>query len=196
MQAICKLLMDVFRDCQNLVKLVTNKLMPTVAEQLRQAREQRKLSVYDVAEATKIRTDHIRALEQGDFQMFAAPVYIRGFVRNYAALLKLDAPKIIEELDLELAATEKFKDPPQLMGASDGVVDAVMLKLSKVNWQLFAVFLLVVLAGLALYAGYRVWDNWQTKDPLADLSPGLYQPAPTNAGELLPLPAPAQPRAP
>lgn len=64
--------------------------MPTVAEQLRQAREARNLTVQQVADVTKIRTDHLRALEEGNFDMFSAPVYIRGFVRTYSTLLKLD----------------------------------------------------------------------------------------------------------
>jgi len=37
--------------------------MSTVAEQLRVAREARKLTIAQVAEVTKIRTDYIRALE-------------------------------------------------------------------------------------------------------------------------------------
>ena len=44
--------------------------MPTVAEQLRAAREATKLTIEQVADATKIRTDHIRALEQGNFSAF------------------------------------------------------------------------------------------------------------------------------
>jgi cytoskeletal protein RodZ len=43
--------------------------MSTVAEQLRQAREAQNLSVYQVAEITKIRTDHIRALDEGNFDV-------------------------------------------------------------------------------------------------------------------------------
>jgi cytoskeletal protein RodZ len=61
--------------------------MPTVAEQLRAAREAKKLTVQQVADATKIRTDHIRALEEGNFSAFSAPIYIRGSVKNYATLL-------------------------------------------------------------------------------------------------------------
>src|SRR5665213_4268142 len=68
--------------------------MPTVAEQLRSAREAKKLTVQQVADATKIRTDHVRALEEGNFSVFSAPIYIRGSVKNYATLLKLDVPKI------------------------------------------------------------------------------------------------------
>jgi cytoskeletal protein RodZ len=56
--------------------------MPTVAEQLRAARETKKLTVQQVADKTKIRTDHVRALEDGNFSVFSAPVYIRGSVKN------------------------------------------------------------------------------------------------------------------
>ena len=47
--------------------------MSTVAEQLRVAREAQKLTVQQVADATKIRADHIGALEQGNFGVFSAP---------------------------------------------------------------------------------------------------------------------------
>jgi len=66
--------------------------MSTVAEQLRQAREARHLTVQQAAEITKIRTDHLRALEEGNFEVFSAPVYIRGFVRSYSTLLKMEVP--------------------------------------------------------------------------------------------------------
>ena len=43
--------------------------MVTVSEQLRRARESQKLDIHQVAEITKIKTDHIRALEAGDFRL-------------------------------------------------------------------------------------------------------------------------------
>ena len=89
--------------------------MPTVAEQLRAAREARKLTVQQVADATKIRTDHIRALEEGNFNVFSAPIYIRGSVKNYATMLKLDVPQLLAALDAELKGTEKFSEPPPLV---------------------------------------------------------------------------------
>ena len=86
--------------------------MPTVAEQLRTSREAQSLTVYQVAEITKIRTDHVRALEEGKYEAFAAPVYIRGFVRTYAGLLKLDVPRLMSLLETELSQTEKFHELP------------------------------------------------------------------------------------
>ena len=49
--------------------------MATVAEQLRSAREAQNLDIYQVAEITKMKTDHIRALESGEYDGFAAPIF-------------------------------------------------------------------------------------------------------------------------
>lgn len=166
--------------------------MSTVAEMLHQAREAQKLTVHQVAEITKIRTDHIRALEEGNFNVFAAPVYIRGFVRNYATLLKLDVPQTMAALDAELGRTEKFSEPPPLTDQRRGPLDFVTLQLSKVDWRK-GVIAVGVLAGIAIIAAiFFSWRHYRTRDPLADLKPGLYQPARTNSGEMLPVPAPAQ----
>ena len=100
--------------------------MSTVAEQLRAAREAKKLTVQQVADATKIRTDHIRALEDGNFNVFSAPIYIRGSVKNYATMLKLDVPQIMAALDGELKGTKKFSEPPPLVEASKSPLDHVM----------------------------------------------------------------------
>jgi cytoskeletal protein RodZ len=165
--------------------------MPTVAEQLRTAREARKLSVAEVAEITKIRTDHIRALEEGNFDVFVAPVYIRGFTRTYATLLKLDVPEIIQALTVELGQTEKFAEPPPLSKERKGMLDFMMLQLSKVNWQKSAVGLggLAVIGILILAVWF--WRRQRNADPSANLPPAVYQPARRPAGETLPLPAPA-----
>ena len=88
--------------------------MSTVAEQLRAAREAKNLTVEEVADLTKIRTDHIRALEEGNFNVFSAPIYIRGSVKNYATALKLDTTAMLATLAAELKGTEKYSEPPPL----------------------------------------------------------------------------------
>src|SRR3974390_954449 len=110
-------------------------VVSTVAEQLRTSRESRHLTVEQVAEITKIRTDHLRALEEGNFDVFSAPVYIRGFIRSYATLLKLDVPQVMAGLDSELSRTEKFSEPPPLSREPRGVLDFLTLQLSKFNLQ-------------------------------------------------------------
>ncbi len=164
--------------------------MSTVAQQLRAAREAKGLTIYQVAEITKIRTDHVRALEEGNYDAFSAPVYIRGFVRTYGNLVRLDVPALMNALDSELGRTDRFHDPPPLSNQPGGFLDLVMLQLSKVNWRVALPSLGAALALLVLILAYRSWRGHQSRDPLNDLGPGLYQPAQKQAGDTLPLPPP------
>jgi len=165
--------------------------MSTVAEQLRQAREARNLTVQQVAQVTKIRTDHLVALEEGNFDVFSAPVYIRGFVRSYSALLKLDVPQVMASLDAELGATQKFAEPPPLAEHSRGALDFLMLQLSKVDWRKAVIGLVVVVALVACFSAVAAWRRSKAADPLNGLKPGIYQSTQNVPGETLPLPAPA-----
>ena len=160
--------------------------MSTVAEQLHVAREAKSLTVHQVAEVTKIRTDHIRALEEGNFNAFSAPVYIRGFVRTYATLLKLDVSQLMTALDQELGATDKFRDPPPLTDQPRNALDFVTLQLSKVNWRIASVVLGGVVLLLIVLLGMSIWRGRNTSNPINDLPPAVYQPS--SSGETLPLP--------
>jgi cytoskeleton protein RodZ len=160
--------------------------MPTVSEQLRAAREAQGLTIYQVADVTKIRTDHLRALEEGRYQAFAAPVYVRGFVRTYARVLRLDPEATLAALELELRQDPKFQDRPTGLARERTLLDVLMLQFSKVNWRVALPSLGLALVVLASIVSYRAWRSHQSRDPLAELGPGLYQPA--QPGETLPLP--------
>ena len=157
--------------------------MSTVAEQLRSAREARKLTINQIAEITKIRTDHIRALEEGNFNVFSAPIYIRGSVKNYATLLKLDVPQIMAVLTDELGRTDKFSEPPPLTDVSNTPLDRLMFLLSKLNWKVGMAGAVVLGIALVIFFASR---QHKRSDPLAGLQPAVYQPA--NSGDTLPLP--------
>lgn len=161
--------------------------MPTVAEQLRAAREAQKLTVNQVAEKTKIRTDHIRALEEGNFNVFSAPIYIRGSVKNYSTMLKLDVPKIMAVLEAELKGTEKFSEPPPLGEESNTLLDRAMFLLAKLNikWALAVAAVLGIVLVIWIVSLVMRHNN-KSSDSLSGLPPAVYQPA--NSGDTLPLP--------
>src|SRR5262249_17007400 len=146
--------------------------MATVAEQLRRAREEQHLNIYQVAEITKIKTDHIRALEEGCYDSFSAPVYIRGFVRTYAKVLKLDETQVVSDLETELGQTEKFREPPPLTNEPRGALDLLMLRLSRLNWRIATAVLAVVVVFLLARTGYRSFRAQHASDPLKNLGPG------------------------
>ena len=162
--------------------------MPTVAEQLRLGREAMKMEVQQVAEATKLKSDQIRALEEGRYDYFTAPIYLRGSVRTLAKLLKLDGPKLVAELDTELlGSSKKFAEELPAPARKKGGVDTIMLLLSRLNWLWAAIIISVLLLALGGSAAWQAWRNRAPSDPLKKLGAGLYQPA-EPAGEILPLP--------
>jgi cytoskeletal protein RodZ len=166
--------------------------MPTVAELLRASREKQNLSIHDVADKTKIRTDHIRALESSDYNVFTAPVYIRGFVRNYASLLRLNVPEVMAILEQELAQTKNFSEPPPLGGRKKNFVDTLMLLSSRINWRIALPLGAILLAVVVGVLGYNWYEAERRKDPLKDLGPGFYNTDDRQSGDVLPLPEPAK----
>lgn len=160
--------------------------MAAVSQQLQLAREERKLTIHQVAEVTKIRTDHIRALEEGNFNVFSAPVYIKGFVRTYATLLKLDVPKIMAGLEEELGRTDKFHEPPPLSEESRGFMHFLTLQLSKLNRRRVTIIAASLVGLLVLIIAISALSNRKTTDPSAGIEPGVYHSS--QSGETLPLP--------
>ncbi len=162
--------------------------MPTAGDLLRTERERRKLTVRQVADATNIKTDHIRALEASEWSAFAAPVYIRGFTRTYARHLRLDEKALVETLDGELELTADYAAPPSLPGPAKGPLDSITLALSRLRWQwLFP----LILGGLVILLGVWGYQMWQRNPAAArketPLGSGL-RPAPRTAPATLPLP--------
>jgi len=162
--------------------------MASIAEQLHRGREEQHLTVQQVADRTNIKADQVRALEEGNYDGFAAPVYIRGFVRTYATLLKLSLSDVMPQLDAELSQTTKFREPPSLSQHPLGPLDVVMFQVARLGWRK-ALFVLAVIAGLLVsFWAYRWWQPRTAKDPLADMGPGLYRPPANTSAEVLPLP--------
>jgi cytoskeletal protein RodZ len=161
--------------------------MATVGEQLKAAREAQRLTVTQVADLTKIRSDHIRAIDQGNYDVFSAPVYIRGFVRTYAVALKLDPAQILSELNLELAENGSQTAPPFPPPAS-GMLDSAMFHVSTAGRRMILPVLAVILLVGVVTTGLVLWNKHLKRNPLEGLGPGLYQ-APAGQGETLPLPA-------
>jgi cytoskeletal protein RodZ len=64
--------------------------MESIGEFFKQVRETKGLTIEEVASKTRIRTDFVKALEDGNFAKLPDQVFARGFVRSYARSLGLD----------------------------------------------------------------------------------------------------------
>ena len=77
----------------------------SLGERFRAAREQRGLTLSEVAEHIRIRSVYLSAIEEEHWSAIGAPVYIRGFLRTYARYLGLDPEEAVAEFN-KAAATE------------------------------------------------------------------------------------------
>ncbi len=77
-------------------------LAPTVGESLSAAREAQNLSVEDVARSLKIAVRQVEALESGDYTVLPGITFVKGFIRNYAKSLGLDADALLAALQRQM----------------------------------------------------------------------------------------------
>lgn len=114
---------------------------------LREARERLGMSLADVAGQLKFATRQIEALEADDYQRLPEMMFVRGFVRNYAKLLELDAQPLLDALPQTRVV------PEQVRPASVEVPfhAAPSARQQNLIWLGAALLVALVAAGFALW---------------------------------------------
>lgn len=124
----------------------------TVGDRLRDARETKGVDLFRVERDTKIRSKYLAALEDGDFADLPGDVYARGFLRNYAAYLGLDADEIEEDWRREVGTSTPVREPtfagPRPMKMRRGLV------FQRSHVAIVGVVIIVAIVGS--YFGYQV----------------------------------------
>jgi cytoskeletal protein RodZ len=67
-----------------------SEILQQVGENLRKTRQQRQLSIADIATRTRIQPRLVQAIEEGHIEMLPEPVYVKGMVKRYADSIGLD----------------------------------------------------------------------------------------------------------
>ena len=111
---------------------------------LREARIAQNLGVGDVAHQLKLTPAQVEALETGDFERLPGPVFVRGFARNYARLLGLDAEPVLHALAAGLPGEEPLSPAPPSQ-------DIPFPTAPPRRWRAYAVALAVIVAALVAY---------------------------------------------
>ena len=117
----------------------------SAGQRLRAAREEKGLSLEDVAAQTRIPRRHLESLENGDWERLPAPTYTTGFAKSYATVVGLDRAEIYEQLRGEMggvrpmaAASEVFEpsDPARTMPKwlVFGAIAAVLVLVLVMSW--------------------------------------------------------------
>ncbi|HEY8314694.1 MAG TPA: RodZ domain-containing protein [Candidatus Baltobacteraceae bacterium] len=77
----------------------------SLGERFRSAREERGLTLSDVAEQIRIRSVYLAAIEEENWASIGAPVYVRGFLRTYARFLNLDPEDAVSTFNASAPAS-------------------------------------------------------------------------------------------
>lgn len=122
-----------------------------VGERLKQARESKGLAVADVAKAQHLRVSVIQAIEAGDYEQIGSELFLKGYVRAYAAQVGLGQDSLIAQLDRELEPLRQKKVEAQ---QESPLITIEQRKRRKKRIARIAFVLLVL--GLVSYGAYRL----------------------------------------
>lgn len=85
--------------------------LASFGEELRREREIRGISLKEIADATKISKRFLEAIEKNDHRTLPAPVFTRGFVREYARYLGLNVEEMVNRYNFASAGDERVEKP-------------------------------------------------------------------------------------
>jgi len=122
-----------------------------IGELLRQEREKQGLTLDDVHYKTKISKNNLRFLENGNFEDLPHRVYTKGFIKNYALFLGLDAQELVDAFEKTMSFGEDLEREKENLSE-----DLHSRPRKRENlWTLISVFLTVA---FLLILGWLVYD--------------------------------------
>ena len=160
---------------------------------LHEERKRQGLSIADIMAETHISRISLTAIEEGREDALPHKVYAKGFIRNYAQVLGLDAEELLAEYKVE-TDEEPIKSAPSAITSPEPRPTRIGATLVVV---LFGVLVGVITAGYMLYFnGMNKESPLRTETPSAPATtppatPGAAPEPPAEALEEVPTSAPA-----
>jgi cytoskeleton protein RodZ len=127
----------------------------TAGALLLKAREGLGMSIDTVAQQLKLAPRQVRALEEGDYTHLPGRTFVRGFLRSYARLVRLDPDQVLGALAAGTA--ERALEAPALQQTAPTMGELPTAEHSKAGWMRWAIPLMLaaVVAAAAVYEWLR-----------------------------------------
>jgi cytoskeletal protein RodZ len=138
-------------------------------EWLKRQRELRQISLREVSDTTKINLRYLEALEANHFAALPAPVFARGFLREYARYVGLDPDEVLNYYDAaqqEQEPTDEARPRPRRLHSSTQWLYGLALTLGVVG-------LFGVVAAMSFWAERR-----PARDQPPPIAPPVFEAAP------------------
>ncbi len=121
-----------------------------LGQRLSEARQAQNMAAADVARHLKLSVWQVEALEAGRYQQLPGAIFVRGFIRNYARLVKLDAEELLRTAGDSLPQQAARPETPPSQDIPFPTAHAP-------RWPKYAVAAAVIFGALAIYE--FVWNE-------------------------------------
>ncbi len=171
--------------------------LASFGEDLRREREIRGISLKEIADATKISKRFLEALERNDHRTLPAPVFTRGFVREYARYVGLNAEELVNRYNFAASNDDRIEKPPTVAKYPDQLPKDISPKPAakrgipapmRINGGvLFTLIIAAALAGVAYWAVQYKRHERERAEAVSAI------PVTTRRADITPTPVPAPP---
>jgi len=155
--------------------------MDAIGKRLRETRERLGLSLNEAERATRIRIYHLEAIERGDLDALPSPVQARGFLRNYAEFLGLDAETVLLDYAERLQSQLSRRQAEVKSSQEQRTRPSVQVRSKRPRWLssdlFFAAGITIGIVAVLIWGVGRVMASLRTDAQPTELSEFLSSPA-------------------
>jgi cytoskeleton protein RodZ len=123
----------------------------TLGEKLRQAREERGISISEVAEQTRISPMYLESIENDNYKPLPGGIFNKGFVKSYAKYVGIDENEALQDYTRLIAAHEEVVEEFQPRYRPEVLTDDARSASSVVPTVVFAGIILALMTGGILF---------------------------------------------
>ncbi|MBO7542430.1 helix-turn-helix domain-containing protein [bacterium] len=133
---------------------------PGIGEQLKAAREERKLTLLEISDNIHIKVSYLEALERDDYEHMPVAIYTKNYIKKYGNYLGLDGDQLAERFQSVSKQYSSF--PSNSVPASEKVLRKNKERAKKAeegdimprHWFVFALVILGVIVALVKITGH------------------------------------------
>lgn len=148
--------------------------MASLGQQLKKAREERGVTIHDIATATHLGARFLQAIENDDYKILPGGVFNRAFVRKFARHVGMDEEQAVRLYEEQLRESGGEPEKSSYLGLGD----EMEAKASSGNSAFLTVVLIIVLGAIGA-AVYLAFFRGTNEAPAATAMVSTPTPTPT-----------------